>query len=359
MGVTVIPLSVTLAVLIGGQTLLLVFVALIATRKVRRDRRERGSVRRRAELAALLHGGDEEQVLTAVCACRRSGADLADLVYVLSNGEQLGNDRRALLKDAAQRGGLAEDLSRQLSARGPAVRGRAVLALASVVGAGCEARIAELLRDADADVRLAACGALALVSTEEAARGLIDALKHAELPPARIVERLGGAWAALAVCAALKTALGPEHADGCAARGIRAQLADALAISGWSAAEPEVLELLARGDDEERIAAARALGRLGGVSSIPPLIEALHAPDNWPLRAQAARALGRLGAEEASRALSERLTDQAWWVRKPAARALRRLGPTGIAELNSALALDDRYARERAAEELRLEAAFT
>jgi HEAT repeat protein len=52
--------------------------------------------------------------------------------------------------------------------------------------------------------------------------------------------------------------------------------------------------------------------------------------------------------------LARHLSDSAWWVRAAAAEALAQLGEPGLASLRDALVHSDRYARDRAREELEL-----
>jgi HEAT repeat protein len=214
---------------------------------------------------------------------------------------------------------------------------------------GAEAEVAPLLSDPDPDVRLATVAALSEVGTAEAAAALIDALAREDLPPARLVERLGSAWAAPVVHAALERELSQST------EAPRAQLAQALGLASYSAAEPCLLALLERGSREERISAARALGRAGSERSIPALMGAL-ASEDWVLRAQAARSLGQLHADVAVEELTGCLSDRAWWVRKQAGHALRHLGGRGLAALQATVVHADRYARERAEQELRVAA---
>ena len=105
--------------------------------------------------------------------------------------------------------------------------------------------------------------------------------------------------------------------------------------SGWRATPPPAARSsagCASGDVEQRVAAARALGRMEATDCAVSLVGALQ-DEAWPVRAQAARALGRLRAELALLALPARLTDPAWWVRRHAAYALREFGPEGRREL--------------------------
>ena len=88
---------------------------------------------------------------------------------------------------------------------------------------------------------------------------------------------------------------------------------------------------------------------------MPALIAAL-ASEAWPVRAQAAKSLGALGAADAARAtralpLRPRVVGAG-----NAARALRELGEPGIEALRRTLEHDDRYAADRAREQLALHA---
>ncbi|MEO5989638.1 MAG: HEAT repeat domain-containing protein, partial [Candidatus Eisenbacteria bacterium] len=103
---------------------------------------------------------------------------------------------------------------------------------------------------------------------------------------------------------------------------------------------------------ELRIAACRALGRLGLAEAGPGLTLAL-ADDAWPVRALAAQALGRIREAHAVEALVERVSDRSWWVRHHAAYALATVGPEGRDALCELIVRsDDPYAREMARDAL-------
>ena len=353
-----IPLDVTLVLVITAQGLLLMLGALVVVRKLRRDRREQVSIRRRAEFAAAINDGSRVDLVRATAACVGDREALIDLLYVLQRGEAPPPARSVALLEAARHTGLVRQLRRDLVASRSAPRGVAALALSALRVPGIEKRIGRLISDSDADVRLAACNALASLATPAAAIALIEALDRFDLPPERIVEKLGTSWAAPVVCVALQDAMRDDATKRVTPARLknRVQLVRALELAVFQDAEPELLALLARGDSEEQIGAARALGAAGSRRSIPGLLGALHS-DSWPLRAQAARALGRLAAVEAMPQLAAHLSDPAWWVRKQAGRALVALGPVGgYALLEEALEHEDRFARDRAAEELRLAA---
>jgi HEAT repeat protein len=181
------------------------------------------------------------------------------------------------------------------------------------------------------------------------------------LPPERIIERLGAPWAVETIIATLEE--GPSAvADvlaGIAPCGdeveLDASLARALGLARDPRAAPTLAALLETDSTEVRISAARALGRVGGADCVPALVAAL-ASEDWPVRAQAAKSLGALGAADALEPLESCLSDRAWWVRANAARALREFGEPGLEALRRTLEHDDRYAADRAREQLELHA---
>jgi HEAT repeat protein len=225
-------------------------------------------------------------------------------------------------------------------------RGRAALLWARLGLDGAERRIAPLMADPDPDVRAAATQALACCRSEEAAWALLRALRGGHVEPQRVVERLTGEWAARPLLNALRQ---PSF------KSVRPWLAEALGLTRDPRAERPLVELLTRGDEEQRIRACRALGRLGLVSSSAVLVTALS-DTSAPVRAQAARALADLREERSVDALVKLMGDGSWWVRARAAEALRALGEPGLAALRRcARTHPDPFARERAAEALALE----
>lgn len=74
-----------------------------------------------------------------------------------------------------------------------------------------------------------------------------------------------------------------------------------------------------------RSAAAEALGHIGDMAAIYPLMDALHDPSTFARRA-AVIALGQLQAKEAQGALLQSLDDQNFYVRRAAINALGKLG---------------------------------
>jgi hypothetical protein len=109
-------------------------------------------------------------------------------------------------------------------------------------------------------------------------------------------------------------------------RSIRAPLrlnacaGDAGQVSYWA-------RVLSRGDLEQRLRAARALGESRSAAAVPPLLEALK-DGSVELRLVAIQALGRIGREAraGAPALTEALRDGHPDIRSEARKALERMG---------------------------------
>jgi HEAT repeat protein len=351
-----------LIALVGSSLLLwLALVGLAVTRKLRRDRRELHSVERRTRYEAALRSGDVDAIGTICDEVHSAGAqvDLAvsiDAVYAALSSAQIG-----VMRSAMEASELFPGLSTKLKSRHPTTRARAALLLTRPGIPAVVEQVVPLLGDPDPDVRLVACSGLARAATPRAAELLIWALMAHLLPPERIIERLGASWAVETMISTLRE--GPSAiADvlaGIAPCGdeveLDASLARALGLARDPRAASALAALLKVDSTEVRISAARALGRVGEGACAPALIAALES-DDWPVRAQAAKSLGALGAIDALGPLEDCLSDRAWWVRANAARALRELGEPGLEALQRTLDHDDRYAADRAREQLALHA---
>jgi HEAT repeat protein len=351
-----------LIVLVGSSLVLwLALVGLAVARKLRRDRREVRSSERRARYETALRA-DDVAAITAICDdVRSAGAqvDLAvsiDAVHPMLSAAQVAGVGRAMEAST-----LLDDLSTYLTSRRPTTRARAALLLTRPGIPVVIERIVPLLGDPDPDVRLVVCSGLARAATPHAAEVLIWALVARLLPPERIIERLGAPWAVETILATLRQGPSqvPDVLADIAPSGreveLEASLARALGIARDSRGAPALAELLHSDSVEVRISAARALGRVGEPACLAALIEALGS-EAWPVRAQAAKSLGALGASAALDPLEACLSDRAWWVRANAARALRELGEPGLEALRRTLEHDDRYAADRAREQLALHA---
>ena len=210
------------------------------------------------------------------------------------------------------------------------------------------------LRDGPGLVTAAAAAALARYRDLEALRWLLEnpaALERRPHRPRVALLRGFGRRALPDLAAALDRGTGDAAMD-------RA-LIEALGLADFRDARRSIERRLREGDTEQRIAAARALGRMRADDCVTTLMGALQ-DEVWQVRAQAARALGRTRSDLAILALPARLTDPAWWVRRHAAYALREFGMEGHRELERiANGSPDPYARDMAREVLdrRLDAA--
>lgn len=351
-----------LIVLVGFSLLLwLGLVGLAVTRKLRRDRRELRSVERRARYEVALRGGDVNAIGAICDEVHSVGAQVDLAVSIDAVYPDLSKAQVDVIRSAMEDSALLSSLSAKLRSRRPTTRARAALLLTRPGIPGVVEQVVPLLGDPDPDVRLVACSGLARAATPRAAELLIWALMAHLLPPERIIERLGAPWAVETMISTLKE--GPSAVADVLA-GIEpcgdeveldASLARALGLTRDPRAAPALVALLEVDSTEVRISAARALGRVGGADCVPALIGALASKD-WPVRAQAAKSLGALRAADALQQLEACLSDRAWWVRANAARALRELGEPGIEALQRTLEHDDRYAADRAREQLALHA---
>jgi HEAT repeat protein len=99
-------------------------------------------------------------------------------------------------------------------------------------------------------------------------------------------------------------------------------------------AQPALLEIMDRDpDDDVRIRAARALGRIGLPSALPALVRATDTSQPLALRAVAARALGDLGGPGPVEFLEVLLGDPDHRVSTNAGQSMARVGAAGLARL--------------------------
>jgi hypothetical protein len=310
-------------------------------------RRERVHARREAAdlalalrdfLACDLH----PQALAAAAAAAEPGAFWSALEDLTSRGEGWLRLSRALARSPqleAERRALRDDSPwrRELAAR----------RLGLLFAPRSRRALQAALRDGPELVTAAAAAALGRYRDPE---GLGWLLAH----PDAIARRTHRARVALLrsfgrrALPALTAAL--EHGTGSAA--MDRALIEALGLAGHRDARIAVERRLLAGDVEQRIAAARTLGRLEAGDCATSLMGALQ-DEAWQVRAQAALALGRARAPIALLVLPARLTDPSWWVRRHAAYALREFGLEGRRELERvAHGSPDPYARDMAREVL-------
>lgn len=334
-------------ILLVASSLLLwvVLLGMALVRKLRRDRRESRSLERRARYAAVLATADVSAIAAVFSGARDAETQIDLAVSIDTLHQTLTPAEFEAIGRGMEASSLPGRLGPELGSRRAVTRARAAHLLSRPGTSAAVEQLAPLLSDPDPDVRLVACSGLARAATPRAAEALISGLAAEALPAERIIERLGAPWAVETILATLTD--GPATVD--------ASLVRALGIAGDPRAAGPLAELLRSDSIEVRISAARSLGRVGGADCVPALVEALSS-EVWAVRAQAAKSLGALGATDALAPLERCLTDRAWWVRANAARALRELGDPGIELLRRAVEHDDRYAADRAREQLALHA---
>jgi HEAT repeat protein len=346
-------IQTSLVFALSSLGLLAGLVALVLAKRLVRGFAERRSRRRRTGWVTALGTGPVpdmrmRQLRRLARETARRSAAQNDLLWLLDAGRLPPRDaRRGPFERALRRSELLSALRSACGSRSAVARGRAALLWGRLGLEGAERTIAPLMADPDPDVRAAATQALAARKSDQAAWALLRALREGHVEPERVVERLTGEWAVEPLLSALRQ---PSFAAA------RPWLAEALGFTRDPRAERPLVDLLLCGDDEQRIRACRALGRLGQPSSAAVLVTALGDP-SASVRAQAARALAAMREARSVEALVNLMDDDAWWVRARAAEALRALGEPGLAALRScAETHPDPFARERAAEALALEA---
>ncbi len=252
------------------------------------------------------------------------------LAKSLEQNRHAATERRLLLQED-------DDARREIAARRlgllPSKRSRRVLRRALVRG--------------PEGVRFAAARALATHRDRAALRWILEhpeSLARRPIPAlSGLLRGFGPASRAMLLSAGER---GMDHPH------MECALIDALGVSRCRSAHRSIERRLRSPHTEVRIAACRALGRLGLTEAGPALTLAL-ADEAWPVRALAAQALGRLHEAGAVGALVHRVSDRSWWVRHHAAHALAAVGSEGRDALCELIVRSpDPYAREMARDAL-------
>ena len=224
-------------------------------------------------------------------------------------------------------------LSEALKDPAPGVRAEAARSAAAVGDVSLLEGVEALVADADATVRREAVLSAATIAREHKRAATVIARGLEDAEPA-------------VVAAALRAAFDPEHAALIARKlpalpkGLGAPAADALARVGSGNQAAVVLPLLA-GDTIERVAAVRALGRLGGDGVLQSTQRMLSDP-HPTVRREAVRACAKLARDGIREPLVLRmLGDPDPTVRAAAAAALGLTpSPDAVSALAEQLASD-------------------
>jgi HEAT repeat protein len=334
----------------------LVLLALVIAFKISRDRRERRAERFRDRLWKAWVANDTGQLVKTYRIVARGGHQAqSDFIQVSEravNADWWTPDMVEAMREAAEKAGFSQALRKQLTSRSAVKRGLAVT-MAGYPGATLQPQeLAPFLTDSEPTVRLAAAGSLERLADPQSADVLITALINEDLPDERIIERMGHDWAVPSIVSLLE-----DSAREVTSR-VRCGLARALALAADPRAMP-VLELMSvEGAVEEKVQALKAL-----VACTPHANDQQRAEleifarhlvdDEHPVvRTQVALILGAAGYESDIPILARLVTDNDWFVRRAAARALAQMGSPGLQALRRLAASDDRFAAERAREEI-------
>lgn len=338
-----------MAVFVAGIVAIVQFVflaLLLAFLMVRRfyDRRQRAAFAAgRGEVAiplrAWLVGGAHPAPVVAVL--RRMPPGTAVGYLALLARQTIPDTNRDELTEALRGEPWLESAVRQARSRFWWRRLEAARALSLVAEEKDRATVLALFFDAHPAVQIAAAGALPRVADEELIGQVLDRLDG--LP--KVVRHY-----VTTVLRRSRTLVGPALASRIEAGGHFAPL------SAW-------IELAEAIDDPAALGAAllraehaatpvrrtvaRALRRYPGPGSDAALVRLLGDKDA-SVRAAACRTLGELGNGETVAALAPMLSDPIWVVRVRAAVSLAQLGERGRAELRTARAGKDRFARDMA-----------
>jgi len=206
--------------------------------------------------------------------------------------------------------------------------------------------IASLLSDPDPDIVHAAVSALGRIGTEDAIAGIIDFLDRSE------------GWTASDFAPVFLDIKKEAHSlilgylNKTVAKS-QSRIVELLAEIRANWALSDIHRLAFEGEFDVKLAAVKALGRIGDRSSCT-VLEELITDSSWEIRAAAARSLGKLKSKSSCYLLAHSLTDEMWQVRLSASEALLKMGRTGERTLVKMLFSENKSARRRAAEALEI-----
>jgi HEAT repeat protein len=190
--------------------------------------------------------------------------------------------------------------------------------------AGAVGPLVGALSDSSPAVREAAMDSLTRIGGEPVVRAVLPALGSEHVPLRNAACFLLGELGETAV-GPLAELLDDRNKD------VRLFAIDTLARIGSRSAETAIVRALEDAEVNVAAAAAGALGQIGAASSVEPLIAALKA-DSW-VRCAAAKSLGRIGGLQALRTLMGLACDEDPLVSFAAAQALTEAGERRSAPL--------------------------
>ena len=304
-----------------------VMVALLIVRGVsdwRRDRRAVRSAELTSDLLFYLDSDDSYEFAAydfSVGLTRLDQRLVGDVITGMLSRVR-GRSRENLLKLLRQFGGV-ESLLRELRNRAPGRRITACRNLAHFDDAVVTDALAETLEDSDYTVRLAAARALADIGHLPSVEKLLVCFDLETGLLSRAVMNLFRRFGKSAVTELVRILKAP---DGSEAK--KLVTARALGRIGDITAVEALAEAVGDESLEVRATALRALAMIGHPAAISVVLRCLE-DASWEVRTQAAICAGRIAASAAIPQLTRLLGDSWWWVRYRAAEALYKVGDDG------------------------------
>lgn len=341
MGLSLVSTVLALATVVAS-------VALISVKLAHRIMLKGRGVRSAHYIAAL--GEMISRKLLPADIPRRWAADPLFHDAVIEYRHLLSGEEREFVDHLIAEVGIVGVLQRRARWRWPRpVRLRAIAALVELAGPDQVPFLRFLLGDHNDYVRSHAAHGLARLGDVSSIPLILDlATRVRPWEAARLADALA-AFDRRAVKPINEWILKHWDGDGSHVETI-AQAARVLGLLGETSAETTLIEMLESDRLGWKVAAASALGRIASDTSRGALLKALH-DDSWEVRARAVRALASLADGSVAPAIAELLSDSQWWVRQNAAESLGEL-PGGVAELQRALSLEDRFAADAARNQL-------
>lgn len=328
--------------------------------KINRDNLEKKSAAMQVRILDAWESGDNTLMRAVALEILQGGvreqSDLTSVCNRTADADWWTDERTKAVRQSFIDAGLTDQLRRQLDGGSAIRRGLSVY----IAGFPCwqidPALIEKFTQDSEPTVRLAAVAALQRMATTASADALIVALEQNHLPRARIIERLGHEWA---VEALLKAMDKPGQTWE-----VRCDLLRSLAYAGDARAVPCALQVAATGNKFERMQAMRVLANTYAKAT-PAQQDQIEAAaikatqDEHPnLRSTAIDVLRQIPHALEFDRLEALVADADWFVRRGAARALMALGEEGRRRLERVSSGSDKFAAQRAREELAMHAAF-
>ena len=329
---SVISIPFLLAVIVIGAavavTLLLLTVAVRIARHLLARYRRRVEDQVRPLVLRAVMGEEVPGEAVAARGVRGRAVERVAFGYLA----QVRGEGHDLLADLLQRRGVLARAIRRSNWPSRNRRAFAASQLGLIATAEAERQLEFLAAsDPSRQVRIVAARGLGKTSEPAAADTLLSLLPGDAVPPGIVASALLdlGPEAAPALRHALTAEAdhGPE----------RAMAADVLGLLDEMTAWPELISCLSSPGPQARLAAARALGRLGMPQATETLSRCLVPTEEPAVRASAAWALGRILDARAVDPLAGCLDDPHYWVAHSAAAALALLGPPGHQALAAAV----------------------